>query len=494
MIVQTQAGWVEGFTENDIPTFLGIPYAAPITEENRFFAPQPVAPWQGIRSAKMFSPVCPQYPTYGPVGCAATSHLRVGHDFLTVNVRTPSLTGNAPVLVWIHGGGYAVGSANEPLLQTGAFAASGIVEVSVNYRLGALGFMHLGGEFPDNRGLLDQIAALRWVQNNIAAFGGDPRRVTFSGRSAGGFSVAAVMAMPDAEGLFSQVLLQSGASTAVSSREDAQKVTARMLSALDIKADDLSTLPIERLLLAQKAVCDESYNHHDYERDGGVTALGVPFVPVINAISLPHHPEQAAEIGLVARVPMMIGCTTGEYVTHSKMYSELTFADAEQRLDPRVRPFGLRGVEIIQRYRRHLPNYTALGLWRAIGGDMVFQNPSTRFAQYHSRYQPVYKYLYGTIEDDGHGAPHGAEAGHVWYRDRSNLSHLSAHQRITDAEFARTLHRLWSSFIHHQSPACGGVNWLAFSETTPVVLRLTPEKIWHEDDPFTPRIHWWKTE
>lgn len=494
MIVQTQAGWVEGFIENDIPTFLGIPYAAPITEKNRFFAPQPVTPWQGIRSATLFGSVCPQYPTYGPVGCAATSRLLAGHDFLTLNVRTPSLSGNAPVLVWIHGGGYAVGSANEPLLQTGAFAASGVVEVCVNYRLGALGFMHVAEQFPDNRGLLDQIAALRWVQNNIAAFGGDPRRVTFSGRSAGGFSVAAVMAMPDAEGLFSQVLLQSGASTAVSSREDAQKVTARMLRALDIDADDLSTLPIERLLLAQKAVCDESYNHHDYQRDGGVTALGVPFVPVIDARWLPHHPEHAAKAGRVAQVPMMIGCTTGEYVTHSQMHAELTFADAEQRLDPRVRPFGLRGADIIQRYRAHLPDHTALGLWRAIGGDMVFQNPSTRFAQYHSRYQPVYKYLYGTIEEDERGAPHGAEAGHVWYRDRADLSHLRSYQCITDAEFARTLHTLWSSFIHHQLPASGGVSWPAYSETAPLVLRLTPEKIWNEVDPFGQRIDWWKTE
>lgn len=494
MIVQTQAGWVEGFIENDIPTFLGIPYAAPITEENRFLAPQPVEPWQGVRSAKMFSPVCPQYPTYGPVGNAATSRLLTGNDFLTVNVRTPDLMGKAPVLVWIHGGGYAVGSANEPLLQTGAFAASGVVEVSVNYRLGALGFMHLGGECPDNRGLLDQIAALRWVQNNIAAFGGDPRRVTFSGRSAGGFSVAAVMAMPDASGLFSQVLLQSGASTAVSSREDAQKVTTRMLRSLGINVGDLSTLSIERLLLAQKAICDESYHHHDYERDGGVTALGVPFVPVIDACSLPHHPEQAAKARSVAQVPMMIGCTTGEYMTHSQVHSALTFADAAQRLDPRVRPFGLRGADIIHRYREHLPDHTALGLWRAIGGDLVFQNPSTRFAQYHSRYQPVYKYLYGTIEDDERGAPHGAEAGHVWYRDRADLHHLRADQRITDAEFARTLHTLWSSFIHHQPPASGNVNWQTFSEAKPIVLRLTPEKIWHEVDPFGQRIHWWKTE
>ncbi|PWC17740.1 carboxylesterase/lipase family protein [Brenneria corticis] len=494
MIVETQAGRVDGVMENGIATFLGIPYAAPITVENRFCAPQPAAAWPGIRPAKTFGSVCPQQPTYGPVGCAAASHLAAGSDFLTLNIRSPDLGGCAPVLVWIHGGGYAVGSANEALLQTGAFAASGIVEVSVNYRLGALGFMHLGGEYPDNRGLLDQIAALRWVQRNIAAFGGDPRRVTFAGRSAGGFSVAAVMAMPQAAGLFSRALLQSGASTAIVSPDEARKVTARVLRALNADARDLRTVPLERLLLAQKSVCDESYHQHDYARDGAITMLGVPFVPVIDGMSLPSHPERAAEAGLTAPVPMMIGCTTGEYVTHSQMHAALSFADAARLLDARVRPCGLSGAEIVRRYRALLPGHSALGLWRAIGGDLVFHNPSTRFARFHARRQPVYKYLYGALAADELGAPHGAEAGHVWYRDGADLSHLKPYQRIADAAFARALHALWSAFIHHQRPAHGEINWPTYSENQARVLRLTPEKIWHEADPFARRVEWWQTE
>lgn len=187
MLVETTAGTIEGFNENGYAVFLGVPYAAPITPERRFAAPQPVSPWSGIRSAKALSEVCPQIPTYGPVGKAAASTLEFGTDFLTVNIRTPSVTGSAPVLVWIHGGGYAVGSANEAVLQSGAFAASGLVEVTVNYRLGALGFLHLNDGSPDNRGLLDQIAALEWVRDNISAFGGDPKQVTFAGRSAGAF-------------------------------------------------------------------------------------------------------------------------------------------------------------------------------------------------------------------------------------------------------------------------------------------------------------------
>lgn len=144
-IVQTEARPLEGFVENGITTFLGVPYAAPITPERRFRAPQPVEPWAGV-----------------------------GTDFLTVNIRPPSLDGPAPVLVWLHGGGYAVGSANEAVLQSGAFAAGGIVVVTVNYRLGVLGFLQLSDGSPANRALLDQTAALEWVRDNIAAFGGDP--------------------------------------------------------------------------------------------------------------------------------------------------------------------------------------------------------------------------------------------------------------------------------------------------------------------------------
>src|SRR5690606_23244693 len=140
--VYVPGGEIEGFVEHGNHCFLGVPYAAPCTPERRFEAPQAVEQWDGVRDATRLGSVCPQIPTYGPVGKGATSNLTQGEDFLTLNIRTPDLAGNAPVLVWVHGGGYAVGSANEPIVQSGAFASSGIVEVTINYRLGALGFLH----------------------------------------------------------------------------------------------------------------------------------------------------------------------------------------------------------------------------------------------------------------------------------------------------------------------------------------------------------------
>ncbi|MBO0145189.1 carboxylesterase family protein [Agrobacterium sp. Ap1] len=494
MLVETRAGVVEGFEENGYGVFLGMPYAAPITPERRFSAPQSVEPWAGVRSAKTLSPVCPQIPTYGPVGKAAASTLEFGTDFLTVNIRTPSLSGSAPVLVWIHGGGYAVGSANETVLQSGAFAASGIVEVTVNYRLGALGFLHLNDGSPDNRGLLDQIAALEWVRDNIAAFGGDPARVTFAGRSAGGFSIAAVMAMPDARGLFAKAMPQSGASTGIATMEDAQKLNRRMLDVLRVSEAELKTVDFGRLLIAQRDLCNESYEHHDFERDGSAAKLGVPFVPVIDGSSLPFHPEEAASRGETAPVPMMIGCTTGEYVTHATAQPEMDFEIAAALLHERVRPLGLTGIEIVSRYREALPNHSPRGIWRSVGGDLVFQNPTTRFARLHGVRQPVYKYLYGAIEADEHGAPHGAEVGAVWYRDGMDVSHLPARQAVADPQFARQVHDVWVSFIRDEVPATPAGDWPRHDAADAPVLHMADGKFVIVCDPFDTRTGLWQMQ
>ncbi|MGV2019852.1 carboxylesterase/lipase family protein [Agrobacterium sp. 22-223-1] len=489
-MVKAAAGTLQGRLENGIHAFLGVPYAAPVTPERRFEAPQPVSPWQGARDATRLGPVCPQIPTYGPVGTAATSKLAFGEDFLTVNIRTPDPAGRAPVLFWIHGGGYAVGSANEPVLQSGAFAASGIVEVTVNYRLGALGFLHLEGR-PDNRGLLDLVAALEWVRDNIAAFGGDPDRVTLAGRSAGGFAVAALMAMPGAQGLFHRAMPQSGASTGVASMDDAAKLTRRFLAAANADEASLAALPMHRLLEIQRDLCNQSYEQHDFARDGAASMLGVPFVPVIDGVSLPEHPETAAREGHITAVPMMIGCTTGEYVTHATAQPKMDFALCAELLHERVLPRGLTGSLIVERYRRALPSHSPRGIWRAVAGDLVFQLPAMRFAGLHARFNPVYKYLYGPLEADELGAPHGAEVGSVWYRDGSNGRELPERQRVADAGFARAIHDLWASFIKDERPRAPNGEWPLYRAEKPMVLRAGPAGFGATPDPFDGREALW---
>jgi para-nitrobenzyl esterase len=489
--VRTQYGMLEGRVVEGVHTFLGVPYAASLRSGRRFARPEEPEAWQGIRPALTHGPVCPQVPTYGPVGHGATSALNAGEDCLTLNIRTQAPCGKAPVLVWVHGGGYAVGSANETVLQSGAFAVSGIVEVTLNYRLGVLGFLHLD-DAPDNRGLLDIIRALQWVRDNVASFGGDPARVTLAGRSAGGFAVATLMAMPEAQGLFSRALIQSGATPAVLPIRCAQKTTERFLSRLGATASKLETADISHILNAQKQVCDESYNSHDWQRDGSVTVVGIPFQPVIDPQTLPCHPELAAAQGRIVPVPVMIGTTSAEYLTHSRMHPHLTYDDLVPLLDPRVRPLGKSGKTIVERYRQALPQHSPIGLWRAIAGDLVFQNPTTRYASFLGQTQPVYKYLYGDILPDETGAAHGAELAEVWWREGLHVQDLPQRYHGLNPIFARQVHEIWRSFIADTAPVpLHGQHWPSYSSSKPTVLTISDNTVSYMDDPFFIREYLW---
>ena len=228
-IVETTSGKVEGQSRGAHERFLGIPFAAPPLGELRWKAPQPPAPWSGVRAAQAYAPSCPQPPSALP-GMAVGAQ---DEDCLYLNVFTPRADGRKrPVLFWIHGGGFTGGGAAQALYDGGALAERGdVVVVTINYRLGALGYLHLPGA-DANCGQLDQIAALRWTAANIAAFGGDPEQVTIFGESAGGMAVATLLGMPGARGLFRAAVPQSGAAHNVHSRDSAARVVKTLLEAL----------------------------------------------------------------------------------------------------------------------------------------------------------------------------------------------------------------------------------------------------------------------
>jgi para-nitrobenzyl esterase len=284
---------------------------------------------------------------------------------------------------------------------------------------------------------------------------------------------------------------QSGASTGIATMDDTQKLTRRMLDLLHVTEHELKDLPIETLMVAQRDLCNQSYEQHDFDRDGAAAMLGVPFVPVIDGISLPEHPEVAAAAGRVAPVPMMTGCTTGEYVTHATAQPEMDFALAAQLLHERVRAFGLTGEEIVQRYRAALPDHSPRGIWRAAAGDLVFQNPTMRFARLHADHQPVYKYLYGPIEPDETGAPHGAEVGEVWYRNGMDTNHLPARQAVTDPDFSLHVHEVWVSFIRDAVPVSPAGAWPAYTARNSQLLRMDKPGFRIETDPFDGRPVLW---
>ena len=210
LVVRTKAGELRGARENGIAVFRGVPYAAAPVGELRFAPPQPVPAWRGVRDASQDGPIPPQ-------GRSRLAHVMgdferpQSEDCLTLNIWTPAADSKKrPVLVWIHGGAFASGAGSLPWYSGERFAANGdVVVVSINYRLGALGFLCLPGVSDGNLGLLDQVAALRFVRDNIAAFGGDPDNVTVVGQSAGAASIAILMTMPQARGLFRRAILQS---------------------------------------------------------------------------------------------------------------------------------------------------------------------------------------------------------------------------------------------------------------------------------------------
>ncbi|MEU3777101.1 carboxylesterase family protein [Streptomyces sp. NPDC032472] len=302
--VRTGHGVVEGRTgPGGTAVFLGIPYAAAPVGALRFAAPQPPAAWDGVRDAGAYGPTAPKVP-YPPTFAALLPDPEVpGEDCLNLNVWTPAPAPGArlPVMVWLHGGALTRGSSAVPVYDGTAFARDGVVLVSANYRLGVLGY----GLFPDapaNRGLLDQIAALTWVRENIEAFGGDPARVTVFGESAGAISTGALLAAPRATGLFAQAALQSGAPE-VLPRERVRAVVRRMASLLKVPATAgaFAQVPLPDLLAAQGAVL----------RRSSPLVAGPAFGLVADPDTLPADPLEAA----AARddVPLLLGWTSEEY-------------------------------------------------------------------------------------------------------------------------------------------------------------------------------------
>ncbi|HVH07015.1 MAG TPA: carboxylesterase family protein [Myxococcota bacterium] len=297
-------GTLRGSIERGVLAFRGIPYAAPPVAALRFEAPAPPAPWGDERDATRFGSVAPQRPDplvrqlgLYPEGAQA-------EDCLTLNVWTPATSSRRPVLVWLHGGAFIGGTANVPLYDGARLAGEGdVVVVTVNYRVGALGFLALG---PDrtNVGLKDQVAALRFVRREIAAFGGDPANVTVFGESAGAGSLCALLAMPSARGLFRRGIVQSAAPEGVLTAEEGAERAAKLLAKLGLDAgarDALRAVPVAALLDAQDAMNAE-----------GPHAKGMLFMPVVDGAVLPRTPLEAVRAGLAHDVELLVGTTQDE--------------------------------------------------------------------------------------------------------------------------------------------------------------------------------------
>ncbi|MFS8104966.1 carboxylesterase family protein [Lentzea alba] len=364
--VRVAGGTVRGASESNVSVFRGIPFAAPPVGELRFAAPRPAPAWDGVREAVAFGPPPPQAGMFGMDGVGVA-----GDDWLTVNVWSPDLAANLPVMVWIQGGAYVFGTSGLPEYDGTRLAQDGVVVVTFNYRVGIEGFAHVEGA-PANRGLLDQVAALEWVSANIRAFGGDPGRVTLFGQSAGGGSVASLLAMPRAAGLFHRAIASSVPGTFFTP-ELAADIAAACAAELGLRPAELSTVDPELLTVAGDEIMAKIGQFTG--RWGQVAHKQIPFAPVVDGEVLPVTPWEAVAAGAARHLDLVVGHTRHEQrilTMIDGMLGEVTEEHAATALDVFApgRP-----------YRERFPAAGPDELYDLVCSDWLFRMPSLKLAE-----------------------------------------------------------------------------------------------------------------
>jgi para-nitrobenzyl esterase len=380
VIARTSLGDISGTQRDGIWMFRGIPYAAPPVGDRRFRAPGPAEAWTGVRDGSRFGPMAPQ--TVGALeGMLGARSYEQSEDCLYLNVATPAADdGRRPVMVWIHGGGFQTGAGSIPWYHGTRLAAGhDVVVVSINYRLGALGFTDLsslgeGYAGSGNAGILDQIAALEWVRDNIAAFGGDAGNVTIFGESAGGMSVGTLLGAPGAAGLFQRAIAQSGACQASSTPDQAAAVADRLSAGFGGLAA-LADVPVDDLVAAQAEIAAAV-------RFGAGQAL-LPFQPVVDGVVLPEQPLAAVAGGSAADIDLVSGTTAHEFTLFTLTLPPESMS--EERLRRNVaRVVGDRADEVIAGYRDAQPGASTADLYVAISTDLVFRMPCEELLAAHA--------------------------------------------------------------------------------------------------------------
>ncbi|MFD0662358.1 carboxylesterase/lipase family protein [Thermocatellispora tengchongensis] len=381
-VVTVSSGRLAGrLLPGGVAAFLGIPYAAAPFGPNRMLPPRPAPSWSGTRAATAYGPTVPKGdypPQYQPL---FREVVIAGEECLNLNVWTPDPGGSGlPVLVWIHGGSFMNGSGSVGAYDGAAFARDGVVCVTINYRMAAEGFLYLGDGVA-NLGLLDQIAALRWVQENIAAFGGDPARVTVAGESAGAMSVTTLLSMPQTEGLFARAIAQSGAAAHALPPEQGLMVGRYLAEALGVPPtrEAIKQVALDTLVRAASDLVVEVQGTPDPAKWGTLALSLLPFAPTVDGTVLPTAPLEAIAAGRGADVPLLIGSTRDEARLFLVAARTIDLID-DAALEAAVAAYGLTPAGLAV-YRANRPGARPGDLLAAAVSDWFFRIPAVRVAE-----------------------------------------------------------------------------------------------------------------
>ncbi len=467
--VRTTSGSVRGTTvAHGVSRFLGIPYAAPPVGLGRFRAPRPHPGWIGTREATSYGDSATQ--RVGPAGGGPLGRpegVGTSEDCLVLNVWSPNLEGSAPVMVWLHGGGYSVGTASSPLYEgTNLAGRNDVVVVSINHRLGLLGFMdvsrRLGDGYEDsaNAGMLDVVAALEWVRDNVAAFGGDPDCVTVFGESGGGGKVSVLLGMPSAAGLFHRAIIESGPPFQFPDPGQADATTGKVLDHLGL------TDPAGLLDLSAKELLDVQVA---LGAGGGPSEGGMSFAPTVGTAAVPDWPGPSVRAGASRDIPLVIGTNEHEAyfmaIADPRLRGEAPDIDHDDllhRLEPGV-DGGLD--ELVAHYRARHPEHTNFETLLTIESE-AFRIRSIRLAEEKSAADgaaPTFVYLFRRTASKlpQAGSYHGLEMGFVFDNLHETMRFTLADEG--SEQLAREMSARWAAFARTGRPDVDGLpTWESF--------------------------------
>jgi para-nitrobenzyl esterase len=472
-IVDTTAGKVEGYANGPVRIFKGIPYGAPTGGANRFMPPQKATPWGGVRDAAHIGPRCPQSPTPGlmPEEAIDLDYGSMSEDCLYLNVWTAGVDGavKRPVMVWFHGGGYAVGSGGSVRYDGSSLARKrDVVVVTVNHRLNAFGFLDLtsigGAKFAGsgNVGMLDIVAALEWVRDNIANFGGDPGNVTVFGESGGGGKVSTLMAMPAAKGLFHRAIAQSGVALRGLTGDAAAATARALLNQLGIDSGDLDRIqdiPFERILVALEAVRPP---------------LG--FGPVVDGRALPRHPFDPEAPAVSAEVALLLGSNLTERTFFAD--TPLDPIDDAALLGHVKRYTGLgdaAAAGLIAAYRKNRPDADNTFIYQLLSADWWMTANVITEAERKAKLGRAAAYVYHfekrtPVRDGKLKVPHTLEIAYAF--DNVDLSTAVTGTGADKQDLADKMSAMWTAFARTGNPSAAGLKWEPYSAERRAVMIL----------------------